>query len=235
MSILLQADSVSSPARLCHDYQQISGPDIAESWYQLKKRSLQSWAALHRFLEDYQRWQHGSYCSWQYLGYSNHQECSVAASVTGLDDSAEVIRCGLLPQTHIEDEDVSSYEDEERVRQHDYKGTWRRTMLLHGRWPAISLLRCSSTYSIASSWLRYLFMALLLPCLLCCFSDSSGFLCLLCHYPLSPLLLRLLCAPLPALRFSAYFAHLHLLCCSAKRANCMLCCSVERNRPHFIS
>ena len=55
MSILLQADSVSSLAGLYHDYQQISGPDIAEGWYQLKKRSLQSRAALHWFLKDYQR------------------------------------------------------------------------------------------------------------------------------------------------------------------------------------
>ena len=136
----------------------------------------------------------------------------MAASVAGLDDSADVTRCDLLPQTHVEDEDVSSYEDEEIVGQHDYRGTWRRTLLLHRRQPAISLLRCSSTCSIASPWLHYLFMAPLLPRLLCCFSGSSGILCLLCHYLLSPLLLRLLCAPLSALRSSACFALLRLLC-----------------------
>ena len=72
-------------------------------------------------------------------------------------------------------------------------------MLLHGRQPAISLLCCSSTCSIASPWLRYLFMTPLLPRPLCCFSGSSGILCLLCRYPLSPLLLCLLCASLPTL------------------------------------
>ena len=80
-------------------------------------------SALHWFLKDYQQWQHGSCCSWQYSGYLTHQECSVAASVAGLDDSADVTRCDLLPQTHVKDEEVSSYKNEERVRQHDYKGT----------------------------------------------------------------------------------------------------------------
>ena len=49
----------------------------------------------------------------------------MTACVTGLDNSADVTRCDLLPQTHVE--------NEERVGQHDYKGTWRRTLLLHGR------------------------------------------------------------------------------------------------------
>ena len=147
----------------------------------------------------------------------------MAVSVAGLDDSADVTRCDLLPQTHVEDEEVSSYKDEERVGQYGYKGTWRRTLLLHERRLVISSLCCSSICSIASPWLRCLFMALLLLCLLCCFSGSSSILCLLCCYLLSPLLLCLLCAPLSALRFSAYFALLRLLCASLLTLRTSVC------------
>ena len=81
-------------------------------------------------------------------------------------------------------------------------------MLLHGRQPAISLLCCSSTCSIASPWLRYLFIAPLLPCLLCCFSGSSDILCLLLPVSIESI------APPPALRSSACFALLRLHCAS---------------------
>ena len=43
----------------------------------------------------------------------------MTVSVVGLDDSAGVTGCELLPQTHVEDEEVSSNEDEERVGQYD--------------------------------------------------------------------------------------------------------------------